>query len=220
MSENPSTESERLDEELVAYLDGELDGEAARRMEHRLASEETVRRRLQQLAQSWDLLDQLPRTTVDENFTRSTVEIVALAAEEELGQQAGAEPRRRWLRWLLTAVGAVAACWIGFVVVTHLRPDPNERLLRDLPVIENQEVLKEAGDIDFLRTLDKEGLFPEESGDAHVETDEEARRNRRGLSPFLRSPRSKIGDCPLLPGGFPLCAAFAAILADETLFRS
>ena len=76
-----------------------------------------VRRRLQQLAQSWDLLDQLPRTTVDEKFTRSTVEIVALAAEKELGQRATAEPRRRWLRWLLTAVAAVAACLIGFFVV-------------------------------------------------------------------------------------------------------
>jgi anti-sigma factor RsiW len=166
MTEHPSTESERLDEELVAYLDGELEGEAARRMEHRLASEETVRRRLQQLAQSWDLLDQLPRTTVDDNFTRSTVEIVALAAEEELGQKAATEPRRRWMRWLLTSVAAVGACWIGFFVVVHLRPDPNQELLRDLPVIENQEVLKEAGDIDFLRKLDKEGLFPEESGDA------------------------------------------------------
>ncbi len=166
MNDHPSTESERLDEELVAYLDGELDGEAARRMEHRLASEEAVRRRLQQLAQSWDLLDQLPRTTVDDAFTRSTVEMVALAAEEEIGEQGGAEPRRRRLRWLLTIVAAIGACWIGFVVVAHLRPDPNEQLLRDLPVIENQEVLKEAGDIDFLRKLDKEGLFPEETGDA------------------------------------------------------
>jgi len=165
MSEHPSTESERLDEELVAYLDGELDGEAARLMEHRLASEETVRRRLQQLAQSWDLLDQLPRTTVDENFTRSTVEIVALAAEEELGHATATEPRRRWMRWVLTLAGGVAACWIGFVVVAHLRLDPNLELLRDLPVIENQDVLKEAGNIDFLRKMDKDGLFPEESGD-------------------------------------------------------
>jgi 2-polyprenyl-6-methoxyphenol hydroxylase-like FAD-dependent oxidoreductase len=27
-------------------------------------------------------------------------------------------------------------------------------------------------------------------------------QNRRGLSPFFRSPRRKIGDCPLLPSGF------------------
>jgi anti-sigma factor RsiW len=166
MTDHPSTESERLDEELVAYLDGELDGEAARRMEHRLASEEAVRRRLQQLAQSWDLLDQLPRTTVDDAFTRSTVEVVALAAEEELSQKTATEPRRRRLRWLLTAVAAIGACVVGFVVVANLRPDPNERLLRDLPVIENQEVLKEAGNIEFLKSLDKERLFPEESGDA------------------------------------------------------
>jgi anti-sigma factor RsiW len=164
--DQPSTESERLDEELVAYLDGELDGEAARRMEHRLASEEAVRRRLQQLAQSWDLLDQLPRTTVDDAFTRSTVEIVALAAEEELGHKAGLEPRRRRVRWGWTAVATLAACLIGFFVAAHLRPDPNERLLRDLKVIQNQELYKETDNIEFLRALDKEGLFPEENGDA------------------------------------------------------
>jgi anti-sigma factor RsiW len=165
MTDQPSTESEQLDEELVAYLDGELDGEATRRMEHRLASEEAVRRRLQQLAQSWDLLDQLPRTTVDDHFTRSTVEIVAQAAEEELGQKAAAAPRRKILRWVLTTVAGASACLGGFFLVAHLRPDPNQELLRDLPVIQNQEVLKEAGNIDFLRKLDKEGLFPEESGD-------------------------------------------------------
>ncbi|HEX4000734.1 MAG TPA: hypothetical protein VHX65_19455 [Pirellulales bacterium] len=165
MSEHASTESERLDEELVAYLDGELDGEAARRMEHRLASEAAVRRRLQQLAQSWDLLDQLPRTTVDDTFTRSTVEIVAQAAEAELGQKAASEPRRRRMRWVLTAVAALAACAAGFFILVHLRHDPNEELLRDLPVIQNQELYKEAGNIDFLRKMDKDGLFPEENGD-------------------------------------------------------
>ena len=165
MTDHPSTESERLDEELVAYLDGELDGEAARRMEHRLASEEPVRRRLQQLAQSWDLLDQLPRTTVDEISLAARSRSSLWRPRRSWGNKTTAEPRRRWLRWLLTSVAAVAACWIGFIVVGHLRPDPNQELLRDLPVIENQDVLKEAGNIDFLRKLDKDGLFPEESGD-------------------------------------------------------
>jgi anti-sigma factor RsiW len=166
MPDHASTESERLDEELVAYLDGELEGEAARRMEHRLASEEKVRRRLQQLAQSWDLLDHLPRTTVDDSFTHNTVKMVAQAAEKEVEHVAAAEPQRRWMRWLLTAVAAVAACAIGFFAVTQFRTDPNKQLLENMPVIQNQDPLKEAGNIEFLEQLDKAGLFPEETGDA------------------------------------------------------
>lgn len=165
MSDHVSTESGRLDEELVAYLDGELEGEAARRMEHRLASEEKVRRRLQQLAQSWDLLDQLPRTTVDDAFTRSTVEIVAQAAEADLGRDASAAPRRHRSRWIWTAVAALAACVAGFLLMANFRTDPNEQLLRDLPVIQDQDQLKAAGNIEFLQKLDRSGLFPEENGD-------------------------------------------------------
>ena len=60
MPQSDSSQIESLDEELVAYLDGQLDPESARQVEQRLASEETARRRLQQLAQSWDMLDQLP----------------------------------------------------------------------------------------------------------------------------------------------------------------
>jgi anti-sigma factor RsiW len=164
--DHAETESERLDEELVAYLDGELEGEAARRMEHRLASEEKVRRRLQQLAQSWDLLDNLPRTTVDDSFTRNTVKMVAQAAEKDAEHTTAVEPQRRWMRWLLTLVAAAAAAAIGFFIVSQIRTDPNKQLLEDLPVIENQEPLKEAGNIEFLQQLDKAGVFPEESGDA------------------------------------------------------
>ena len=39
MENHPATPSEQLDEELVAYLDGQLDAEAARRVEHRLAAD-------------------------------------------------------------------------------------------------------------------------------------------------------------------------------------
>ena len=65
MPQSDSSQIESLDEELVAYLDGQLDPESARHVEQRLASEETARRRLQQLAQSWDMLDQLPHAVAD-----------------------------------------------------------------------------------------------------------------------------------------------------------
>src|SRR5260221_3264221 len=111
MPQSDSSQIESLDEELVAYLDGQLDPESARHVEQRLASEETARRRLQQLAQSWDMLDQLPHAAADETFTRSTVQMVAVAAEQELTAQQAIEPRRR--RWLFAAALALPAGWFG-----------------------------------------------------------------------------------------------------------
>ena len=50
--------------------------------------------------------------------------------------------------------------------MASIRAGPNEKLLRDLPVIEDMELYRQAGDVDFLRKLHDEGLFPEESSDA------------------------------------------------------
>ncbi len=163
MSLSDSSQSETLDEDLVAYLDGQLDSESARRVEQRLAGEDKVRRRLRELAQSWDMLDQLPHVTADDTFTRSTVEMVALAAEKELAEQMMAEPRRRRRRWLLVGLLALAVGVLGFVAAAKLWSDPNQRLLADLPVIDNLEVYRQVGDIEFLHKLNDEGLFSDES---------------------------------------------------------
>jgi hypothetical protein len=165
MPQSDSGQIESLDEELVAYLDGQLDPESARQIEQRLASEEPVRRRLQQLAQSWDMLDQLPHAMADDTFTRSTVQMVAIAAEQELTQQQAHEPRRRRRRWLLGAALAVLAGSGGFLAAAMLWKDPNERLLRDLSTIENVEAYRQVGDIDFLHRLSDEGLFSEDAPD-------------------------------------------------------
>ena len=46
---------------MIAYLDGELPEAEARRMERRLADEPTLRARLRELQQTWDMLDALPK---------------------------------------------------------------------------------------------------------------------------------------------------------------
>jgi anti-sigma factor RsiW len=60
-------------EELVAYLDGELDAAARQSVEERLARDAEYRSHLQSLQQAWDLLDELPRSSASESFTRTTV---------------------------------------------------------------------------------------------------------------------------------------------------
>lgn len=154
---DPSPAAAPLEEELVAYLDGELDAEGCRRIEALLASNPQARQLLHSLEQTWEMLDELGRCEVDETFTRSTMEMVAVAAEAEVRQIQSQATRLR--RWLLRVGGLAAAAAAGFVAVILLRPDPNRAVLENLPVLENLDEYRQVGDIDFLRALDREGLF-------------------------------------------------------------
>lgn len=150
-------------EELTAYLDGELDAVAVRQVEDRLAADPAYRDELTRLQRAWDLLDRLPRCTVGESFTRTTMEMVAVAAEEELAAQTAQLPRRRRRRGAAAAVGVAVAAVAGFVVGRQFWPDPNAALIRDLPVIENLEMYRQAESLEFLRRLHDSGLFGEEA---------------------------------------------------------
>jgi ferric-dicitrate binding protein FerR (iron transport regulator) len=161
---NPA-ESPLLREQLVAYLDGELDSEAGREIERRLAREPEVQQELRQLQQTWDLLDRLPQAELDATFTRSTVEMIALAAEDEVQLLDAALPRQRRRRRLLKAAGLLAAVACGFATVRFCWPEPNRRLLQDLPVLEHLEAYRQTPDLEFLKRLNAERLFSEESFD-------------------------------------------------------
>lgn len=72
--------------DLVAYLDGELDVEAARRVEARLAVDPQARARAAALQKTFDLLDCLPRPEPSPDFVRRTLErIVRVGADEPAG---------------------------------------------------------------------------------------------------------------------------------------
>ena len=121
------------------------------------------RRRLNQLASSWDLLDQLPRSTVDDLFTRTTVEMVALAAEDEVVQAQAANPARRRRRWLETGIAVVAAGIVGFVIMAITAPDENAALLRDLSVAKNLELYRDVGNLELLKQFQNAKMFSDES---------------------------------------------------------
>lgn len=151
------------EEDLVAYLDGELDDRASRRIEQLLATDPKVRGALQGLDRTWHLLDRLDRVTPDEEFTRTTLEMVAVAAADDVQEQQVIVPRRRRRRWLIGSAGLLAAAAAGFLTVAVLRPSPNQRLLEDLPVLENLEPYRQVETIEFLRLLDQEKLFSKEA---------------------------------------------------------
>src|SRR5687768_1119317 len=87
-----------VNEELVAYLDGELPPEECRRVEDRLATDDEYRQQLRDLDQAWEALNALPTTAVDDGFARTTIELACVAAQEDLSRrtaQVAAENRGR-----------------------------------------------------------------------------------------------------------------------------
>ncbi|HEX3725486.1 MAG TPA: hypothetical protein VHV08_04560 [Pirellulales bacterium] len=165
MTNDRPSDIDVLHEELTSYLDGELEPAAVRRVEERLARDPEYRAELQKLERAWGLLDRLPRATVDDAFTRTTMEVVALAALQDADVVRSAEPIRRRRRRVAAVAATLAAGIIGFVVGQRLWPSPNDELLRDLPVLENFDLYYQADNLDFLHALDHEGLFVD--GDDH-----------------------------------------------------
>jgi anti-sigma factor RsiW len=166
MSNEPANADSSLEEQLVAYLDGELDATASERIEALLSTDAGVRQTLQQLNRSWDLLDELDRPDLDQRFTQSTLEMVTLAASEDVQQVQASLPRQRRRRWAIAVGGLAAAGLVGFLAVALLMPDRNRELVRDLPVLEGLDQYRNVDSIEFLRMLRREGLFAQEADDA------------------------------------------------------
>lgn len=154
-----------IDEQLVAYLDGELDAEEAARIERRLADDPHFRARLVQLQRAWDMLDTLDRTEADDHFTQSTVAMVAVKAQDDLKVESHAGRRSRNAAWLALAIGGTAAAIVGFLMLQHRLDRPNRELVRDLPVIERIDEYRNIDSVEFLRQLHSEGLFAAEVDD-------------------------------------------------------
>ncbi len=156
---------EAMDEEIVAYLDGELDREAAIAIERRLADDPAYRARLTQLQQAWDLLDNLGRTEADDNFTHSTVAMISVkASEDSAGDESRARLRKR-LAWAGMGGLALVAGVAAFIAVDQRLNSANRELIRDLPVIQQIDQYSNVESVEFLKRLQKEGLFAAEVSD-------------------------------------------------------
>jgi anti-sigma factor RsiW len=179
MSDPQPPMDERQESDLIAYLDGELQGEEARRVEAQLAHDRKARREADALKRTWDLLDYLPKPPdPSPSFTHRTLEKAdpirltgahARAALSTGTQPAVAAPRRTLRRVLLVAgwaAAVVVAVFGGYSAVhLYLRPpesaqvqpgagQPSERdLARDLRVIENKRLYDPIEDRDELREI-------------------------------------------------------------------
>ncbi len=152
---------------LTAYLDGELDEDAAQALEAKLSQDPAARAEVEELRQAWTMLDYLPRPTPSVSFTHRTMEKLSV---ERRATETGRVPARAgaaWLRPLGWVAALLLAALLGWSLSQRIwkpAPDPDEPLVRHLPIIEKWRSYELVDDVEFLRALDEPDLFGDELG--------------------------------------------------------
>ena len=166
MPENTSfsDDAEQLNEQLSAYIDGELSPEETIVLEQRLAADEKLRKRLAGLKKNWGLLESLPRENVSSRFTASTVEMVAIraTANNSLDTSTAIGWASRNPRWLFILAAALLAGFFGYMatrVITNTSPvnglleNRNALLIKHLNFLEHFPEYQLTDNINFLKKL-------------------------------------------------------------------
>ena len=156
---SPKPNNDRELEELVAYLDGELQPQRRGAVEKRLSKDDTYLKELQSLDNVWSALDELPQATVDASFSRDTIEMVAVAEERDLAKRTTWLPVCRRQQFFFAIVGILAAT-VGFAATRLLIPNPNALILNDLPIIEHLDVYAQFPSKNLLQKLHDESILP------------------------------------------------------------
>lgn len=166
-------ETEKLDEELTAYLDGELAPNAAANLESRLVQDESLRQRLAELRKAYDLLDDLPLSTPRQSFTQTTIEMVVedlrqsssinnksaiSASNSSLQNEAEqfSEPKPDWFAWPKSLWLATAASLFGLLLGAALVFFQSRSELAQLDIAANMPGLQDASELSVITELAKE----------------------------------------------------------------
>jgi anti-sigma factor RsiW len=176
----PSSLTAQDRDNLVAYLDGELDEKTRRALEAKLSRDPQARTELQALKRSYDLLEYLPRGEASSQFTSRTIERIS-TVQPALISASDAEPTvtdvlspriaRLWLNlagWSLAFVTAALFGYFGTRAYwVRKRPplpaDVDAALIQDLRLLDNKRLYDHVDDLNFLRSLDVSDLFNREN---------------------------------------------------------
>lgn len=155
MTEN---EFERIDEQLTAYLDGELTPAESASLERNLVDDETLRTRLADLRQAYDLLDRIPETPHNQSFTQSTISMVVQEVRQSQVQPATTVPpiMRNWLAWprILAVIALSTVAGLSLGGLAGILQTRNE--LSNLSVVANLPGLQDVGEWKVAEELAKD----------------------------------------------------------------
>jgi anti-sigma factor RsiW len=152
-------------EELVAYLDGELDPAAAEAMATRLSLDPRLRAEADALQRAWDILDVLPRPQPSAAFLTRTVSQVIPTAAGATAVLPTLPPvpggRSSGLFWGVSVILILVAGLGGYVGRALLVPrgQEYEQITRDASLLHNLRLYRTVEDLDYARQLDDPMLF-------------------------------------------------------------
>jgi anti-sigma factor RsiW len=153
-------------ENLVAYLDGELEDQAAREIEHVLASSPVARHDVDMLSRTWDLVGELPGVSVTQEFTSKTLDSIAASrGGPKVDPEAISRNTRRVLGLAMAGVILGAAGTTGFLATQRWIPNEAEEILNDFEILMEFDKYREVGDLEQLRKLQEIREFSETDDD-------------------------------------------------------
>jgi len=146
---------------LVAYLDGELDERAAQEIEQVLATSPVARHDVDMLSRTWDLVDVLPGAKVSEDFTRKTLSNLRAAEAPRFRGLSPAASRFVTRAASLAAATAVVAALglVGFLSTNRWIPNESEQILKEFDILENLDKYADVGNVEFLKLLKSHRVF-------------------------------------------------------------
>lgn len=165
--------SDKEKEELVAYLDGELPDEGASRVEKSLVDDASVRRDVEQLTKTFDLLDLLPTSQASDGFAEKTLTAIRTQTDAPKAESTDKEATaaksqsnysQRAIVWGIRAAAFLGLLFVatsGFNGAFKQNSEPMDELLTELPLIQRLDEYQEIGDVEFLKSLSESGLFDE-----------------------------------------------------------
>lgn len=144
-------------ENLVAYLDGELDEDGTLDVERTLTESAEIRLEVEALSKTWDLLGELPSVESSKEFTERTLASIQTASVPELTKPQFGPQIRRNILWASLVVGLVGSAVFGYWMTNRGIPDQTDPLLKNLPVIQKLDVYEEVGNVEYLNELEQLG---------------------------------------------------------------
>jgi hypothetical protein len=164
--EETPTAASADDENLVAYLDGELGVSEREQLEERLVDDSRLRLRLRELQAGWELLAWLPDAPPKRDLVESTMEMAVIDVSRQLpksdwGSPSTANARRFGQGWnqstirkcltLLLAGTVAGASWGAW---KRYDADKNQR--ENLVLAMDLEAYLHGGDLDLIRCLPRQ----------------------------------------------------------------
>lgn len=150
-------------DEMVVYLDGQLEDQQREELEKKLLDDPDARQHLAALQQSWDALEALPRASCSHSFTESTVKLVVQDALLARNEQ---KVWRQSMQWVACSVAALAFLTVGFIATRQWVTWEDRQLLQQMDLVDNWEKYEAVGSLDLLKRLNDEDLFAQDMGDA------------------------------------------------------